>query len=298
MVYTTNEDAIVRHAKFCYKNYHTIVNNVPKDKNKYDNTPENFALIDNQLAASQMAIGESSNLAQLALSYTYTYPDKKYEDYVCILATIAQIAIDSAKRAYSVDVNKEIRRIKNNMDIERNLYPSFWKIIKPDFQVYRKSASDRERRNMINYGIHCPMSILYKYKPPRSDRHDDTIPIGYFLNTYALDENRRRCKNVERLIEKYQLKVLQTNIEGDMEGYILLRDDFDELIYDIRRIHISNNYLGLMSWLINRAFMVSDGVQANQSIMDSRIGRNKPILLRTLYAISPKQFLQVFSKNA
>ena len=68
------------------------MNNIPKSKNKYDNTMLNYALIDNKLASAQLAIGESSNLAQLALSYSYNFDDKKYIDYVCILSVIAQVA--------------------------------------------------------------------------------------------------------------------------------------------------------------------------------------------------------------
>ena len=65
------------------------MNNIPKSKNKYDNTMLNHALIDNKLASAQLAIGESSNLAQLALSYSYNFDDQKYNDYVCILSVVA-----------------------------------------------------------------------------------------------------------------------------------------------------------------------------------------------------------------
>lgn len=49
-----------------------------------------FATVDNKLAAANSAIGESSNLAQLALTYSYNYPDKKYLDAVNILAVLAR----------------------------------------------------------------------------------------------------------------------------------------------------------------------------------------------------------------
>ena len=88
-IYTTNQLDIVKYAKYCVQNYPTIVNNIPKEKNHYDNIPEDFAKVDNNLAKSQLAIGESSNLAQLALSYTYNFDDKKFDDYVCILSVVA-----------------------------------------------------------------------------------------------------------------------------------------------------------------------------------------------------------------
>ena len=89
MVYTTNQPDIVNCAKQYYKNYSTIVNNIPKEKNIYSNTPYDFARVDNNLASSQIAIGGSSNLAQICLSYTYNFDDQKYKDYVCILSTLA-----------------------------------------------------------------------------------------------------------------------------------------------------------------------------------------------------------------
>lgn len=51
---------------------------------------ETYAEIDNKLAKSQRAIGESSNLAQMALTYSYNFADTKYEDYVSILSVLAQ----------------------------------------------------------------------------------------------------------------------------------------------------------------------------------------------------------------
>lgn len=88
-IYCTNQPQIVEYAKYCYSHYQTIVNNIPKEKKTYDNTMCSFADMDNSLAQAQRAIGESSNLAQIALTYTYNFSDKKYNDYVCILSVLA-----------------------------------------------------------------------------------------------------------------------------------------------------------------------------------------------------------------
>lgn len=66
------------------------MNNIPKEKNHYDYSLETYAQIDNNLAKAQRAIGESSNLAQMALTYSYNFTDTKYEDYVSILSVLAQ----------------------------------------------------------------------------------------------------------------------------------------------------------------------------------------------------------------
>lgn len=88
-IFCTNQNDIVGYAKYCYINHPTIVNNIPKEKNHYDYSMYNHAVIDNNLAKAQMAIGESSNLAQLALTYGYSFTDKEYDDYVCILSVVA-----------------------------------------------------------------------------------------------------------------------------------------------------------------------------------------------------------------
>lgn len=88
-IFTTNQPNIAAYAIWCYFNHPTIVNNIPKEKNHYDLSMYNHAVIDNNLAKAQMAIGESSNLAQLALTYGYSFTDKDYDNYVCILSVVA-----------------------------------------------------------------------------------------------------------------------------------------------------------------------------------------------------------------
>ena len=88
-LYVTNQQQIVTFSRYCYLNYPTIVNNIPKEKNKYTNTLLNYAKIDNNLSESQLAIGESSNLAFISSVYSYTFNKPEYDDIVCILAVVA-----------------------------------------------------------------------------------------------------------------------------------------------------------------------------------------------------------------
>ena len=76
---------------------------------KYELSMDAYSEIDSNLSKSQSAIGESSNVAQLAQSYMNTFNDRKYSDAVCILSVVAQCAIDNAKRVYDIDVNEEIK---------------------------------------------------------------------------------------------------------------------------------------------------------------------------------------------
>ena len=281
-IYCTNQVDIAQYAKYCYKHYPTIVNNIPKEKNCYTNSMADYALIDNNLSHSQLAIGESSNLAQLALTYTYNYDDQKYKDYVCILSVLAQVSIDSAKRRYDIDIANEIRRIKRDMNIQEYGYPKFWLNIRSGFN-----------KDKINYDLSCPMNELSNVRFKGASVRKGVLPISHFLNKYEIKGSRRGSRKVEKIIEKYSLELLASQF-SDEDEYLLLRSDFDEMIEDIKRVHISKQYLSLMSWLVQRAFLLTP--QAYNS--HSQTHRNKSILLKTLYEVNPSCLLQVFSKNA
>lgn len=286
-IYTTNQKCIVEYAKHCYQNYPTIVNNIPKEKNSYTNDLINYSNIDNNLAAAQLAIGESSNLAQVCLTYTYNFEDKKYIDYVCILSVLAQVAIDNAKRRFDIDLTEEIKRIKNDMNIKENGYPKFWGIIRKGFNKTR-----------INEELICPMNYIFDIQVSKSRNAASTLPMSDFFVKFDMVEDRRKSKKVEELIQKYSFDLYNYNINEDEEdGYLLLRNDFEQLIEDIRCVYISKNYLGMMSWLINRAFCIGAGIKSKQEKVQSTINTNKSLLLKVLYDVNQDAFLKCFSKK-
>lgn len=307
--YTTNQIDIVKHAKYCYKNYPTIVNNIPPEKISYDNTMDNFAKVDNSLAAAQLAIGESSNLAQLCLTYTYNFEDRIFYDYVCILSVIAQVAIDNAKRKYDIDLSSEIKYIKQKIDIGEKKYPKFWLLTKQDKRKFRteEQREDRKKKNHekikdhVNYSLICPMNFLYDYEFSYYRNGKKTIPIEEFFNPQSMPKNRRKSKQVEAMIEKYSIDLYNfySNKEEwyNKENLFLLRADFDKLINDIKKIYISKNYLDLMGWLINRALYIGAGVKSKKDIMNSKTNHNRALLLKILYTLNKTSFLECFSKN-
>lgn len=336
--YITNQKDIVECAKNCYLNYPTIVNNIPKDKNKYDNTLLSHAIVDNKLAQAQMAIGGSSNLAQVSITYSYNFDDQKYKDYVCILSVLAQVAIDNAKRTFDIDLESEIDRIKVDMCVSKYKYPTFWLNIRKDFnkkhdelkkylkdinelkivpkevkngektmeEFLTKLKSDIKKKDRINRSLKCPMNYLCDLKLTKQRNENSTLSMNHFFNKYELETNRRQSKKVEELIEKYSLDLYDdwhskvgTELEEDAldENSLLLRSDFDQLIDDIKKIYISKNYVGLMSWLIDRAFLITSNTKRNKNTIDRKTNENKALLLKVLYNINPQNVLQIFSKN-
>ena len=242
-------------------------------------------MVDNKLAASQTDIGESSNLAQLCLSYSYNFKDQKYEDAVNILACVAQISIDSSKRRFCIDVEDEIKRIKRLVDIKSNGYPLFWLNIRRGFN-----------KNLINSKIKCPMNILYGYGLPKLQTKTQTIPFADFFVPHKAPADKRMAKKVEEFIQKYSIKLGEYYATEDdsYSEYLLLRNDYDELIDDIRRISLSKNSVGLVSWLINRAFMVTPHINSKCDCISTKLNKNKSLLLKVLYDVNPKIFLSCF----
>lgn len=292
--YITNQTDIVECARKCYIEYPTIVNNIPKDKNSYKNTLLNFAEIDNKLSHAQMAIGTSSNIAQIAQTYMYNFDDQKYKDYVCILSVLAQCAIDNAKRTFDIDIVNEITRIKKDMDVDTNGYPLFWKHIK---DKKNKNSNQRFNQNKINEDLQCPMNYLITLKFKNSRSNQSTLPMSYFFNKYELECSRRQSKKVEAFIEKYSLE-LYNNVFDNDDNFLLLRSDFDDMIDDIKNTYISKSYIGLMSWLLDRAFMITSNIKSNRNIINRKTNENKVILLKTLYTLNPNNVLKIFSKNS
>lgn len=287
--FTTNQPDIVEHAKNCYANYPTIVNNIPKEKNVYNNTMNDYAKIDNGLAKSQTDIGESSNLAQVAQTYTCNFNDEKYQDYVCILSVLAQVAIDNAKRRFDIDLSKEIKLIKDDMNIDINKYPSFWKLVKRNFNSKN-----------INKDLVCPMNYLYNLDISKFRDNLSTFPMSYFFIQHPIEKDKKQCKKIEELIINYSLGLLEYQIDNDSYDYtnhILLRSDFNELINSISKTYISTNYSGLMSWLINRAFLITPKLVEKTTKIKSTIKKNKPLLMKILYQVSKKSFLSCFKEN-
>lgn len=207
------------------------------------------------------------------------------------MSVLAQVAIDNAKRRFDINLTEEIQRIKKDMDIKTNKYPNFWKIIKKGF-----NASN------INPNLNCPMNYLYDLKLDKYREIDKSLPMSYFFNKFELDVNRKTCKKVEDLITKYSFDLSQFHIDSastsdSSEEYLLFRSDFEVLIRDIQKTYISGNYVGLMSWLIDRAFIISPSIKQNNASLKSTMNKNKPLLLKVLYDVNKGNLLKCFSKN-
>lgn len=188
-----------------------------------------------------------------------------------------QCAIDNSKRRFDVDISREIKRIKKDLAVSKFKYPKFWSVIKPQFN-----------KNNINQDLICPMNTLCELKIDNAKFKKNTLPLSYFVVKVEPIENKRKCKKVEEIIQKYSLDLYKSL--GDDSAMDYCFNTFDDLLEDIKKIYISNNYLDLMSFLIDRFFNITQDFKMEQKC-------NRPLLLNILYEINPKAVLKLFSKN-
>ena len=104
-------------------------------------------------------------------------------------------------------------------------------------------------------------------------------------------------KKVEEIIEMYMNKYYSTISSENEDSYFLLIVDFDNMIQYIKKVYVSKNYIGLFSWLIDRAFCVSISQKQNQYKLKSKIKKRKSILIKALYDINSANLLKCFSEN-
>lgn len=178
------------------------------------------------------------------------------------------------------------------MNLKMNGYPAFWSIIRPGFNKAK-----------INKELQCPMNYLYAMKVKKmKDLEEDVKPISDFFVEYNakdfMGNSSRTNKKVEYLIQKYSLQLKDRNhhineYEDTDEENILL-EKFDELIADIKQIVLPKKYKNVMLCLVNRAFAINAGTRGKGK---SLLNKNRPILLKTFYDISPEILLSCFSKN-
>lgn len=305
-VFTTNDPVMVEAGRRAYTYYPTIVNALKESSVTYGNTMEDYALMDNRFARSQLAIGESSNLAQLAMSYYWGEREKDLYDIFVILSVVAQIAIDSIKRLYEVDCLDEIKRIKNMPIMKREKdFPEFMKYTrKIEFQKngkYRPAEDvqfDRDKINRrINYTINCPMNhLLHILNGVKTGTKRRSYPMSDFFIRSEGVKNKKRLSKMRKLAEdcKNYVKNIQCSDMDGLAQYAMISEKYEEVI---RRMRIScSKDTTTMNRLIEIALDLDtgDGVTLEQR---KKYALYSKTILRLLFKVDCKKFLKSFKKG-
>jgi len=318
--FVTNQPTLVKCAKECYEKYPTIVNQLKESNISYENTKLAYADMDNRFAKSQMSIGESSNLAQLAMTYYWTYPNiKEYYDNFVILSVIAQVAIDSCKREYEVDPVAEIKRIKklDCMNFNKEIITKEGKIKKtksdlPRFMLYTKEIKTMKNgkelpykeikdkkdkiKNRINEDLICPMNWLQDILDEiKMSNNSNSIPTDeFFIKIKGKPQNKQMTK-IKKIIERYDkfVKYLSVKYCNDEEMlYIKLNQATDIVVSQLRKIKIGNIVT------INRLIEIALGIaKPNNNFKEKHRIKYARKVLNMLYKMDKDKFLLNFKSK-
>lgn len=290
-VYVTNQKDIVDLAKKAYLEYPTIVNAIQAENSDYKKDMESYAEMDNDISSSQYAIGRASNIAQLALSYYFHdgSNNQELEDVFIICSVLAQVAIDSAKRNFNINVNKELTRIANLECMKHNpKYPRFYAKIQKLKQ--RKSKKKRIIIDEKDIGdFNCPMDIIYRIID------EDVIDLRKYksLNTSTVnfkkifDYKLERVKNRDRKQHKKIISIVNEYDEA-IKKYDIEDEDYHENI--MREFEMCRSKLdGLTIKNDTMYSLIAYAFHSGGSICDK--------LLTVLYDKDHEAFLSCFEKS-
>lgn len=305
--FVTNNEVMVKSAKEAYKSFPTVVNKLNESGLTYQNTMKEYARMDNKFAKSRIGIGESSNLAQLAMTYYWTKKSKELYDNFVILAVLAQVIIDGCKREYEVDAIEEIKRIKKlpcmrqyvevrdkNGDVKnvKRDFPMFMKYTKKI--QYTKNGKERGRsiikeekdklRSRISDSYDCPMNDLQDaLSNVKFISSTNTIPTVSFIKQITGKANLRQMSKITSYAQELE-SMSKENMDDD--EIILYCNRYEEMLHDLRKIKVKNPKT------INRLIEIA--------LNTSTMGRKKEYLrytrnlLKLLHDTDTKLFLDNF----
>lgn len=321
----TNQKEIVKSAKICYEDYPTVVNALKESGITYSSTKTDYANMDNKFAGSQMGIGWSSNLAQLAMTYYWTetakdnFDDNKAKelyDIFTILAVLAQVEIDSSKREYEIDSREEIKRISKlpcmsltkTIEVDDDKFKTN-KCDFPEFMRYTKeipytkdgkelpyetvSKNKKKLRNRINPDLQCPMNWLEEWLDKiQNISSNNAVPTKDFFVKMQGDGNRRQMSKIRELVETYDRYVRYYTLNCNDNNYNVgdMVSISREILDRLCKIRIGNVIT------INRLIETALGLETNnnKSLFYKDGQKYTRKMLNLLYKMDKNKFLNNF----
>lgn len=323
----TNQKEIVKSAKICYENYPTVVNALKESGISYQNTKTDYANMDNKFSGSQMGIGWSSNLAQLAMTYYWTEkakenPDedlmKELYDNFTILAVLAQLVIDSCKRSYEIDGEDEIKRISQLpcMSLTKTIEydDDKFKTIKCDFPEFMRytreiprtkdgkelsyetvSKNKNKLRRRINPDLECPMNWLEEWLDKiQNISSTNTVPTKEFFIKMQGRPNDKQMSAIMSLVKEYDDCVKSSNItppKTDDDYVFTIVEKANAILEKLQAINVRN--ILTINRLVEVALGLSSeiGVSYRRKYNPAKYTRK---LLNLLYKTNKDRFLANF----
>lgn len=292
-IYATNQEDIVALAKKAYSEYPTIINGIKQlGTSEYKKDMDSYAKMDNDISAAQYAIGYSSNIAQLALSYYYDggSVSQELQDVFIICSVLAQVAIDSAKRNFEIKVSRELKRIRELPCMNRDpKYPQFYADVQEQKNKKKKNNKKLEIQAKDVGEFNCPMDIIYRII-------DDGI-----IDLRKQKELNVKTVHLSRVFE-YDLSKIKDRDRKQHLDIISMVEECDEAIKDLDRE--DEDYSQNRKREYEKCFRKVRRKTIKEATMFSLIayafhtgGSICDRLLTILYDLHPQKFLNCFKKS-
>lgn len=232
--FVASNEAFVEDCRRAMREDLVVVNAVPNAKKLVTYNAKRQAETDYAIKESQNDIGSSSNLSQLAQTMYWITGEKKYYDYCCILAVVAQIAIDGAKKSFDCDIKATIKAIKNELPDE---YPWWWNPVtgqnkSEDKCTLKDNASPIAKLRSIKWGKY---NEIDKYT-----QLDDIICRGSLkgkdltkTKKFVEEELMEACKKrFGARMEYFRALSKATTNNQKAEAKKHAQNEYDEILYD------------------------------------------------------------------
>lgn len=298
-IYATNQKHVVDLARLAYMNYPTIINGIkPTGVSNYDKSMKSYSEMDSTISSAQYDIGSASNIAQLGLSYYFDEgcKNEELEDIFIICSVLAQVAIDSAKRSFGINVKSELGRISKMPCMKRKpRYPVFYADIQKNNNKGKKGKKLEIKESDVAF-FKCPMDILYRIIDEsvidlRKHKELNTITfleskVGVNLifeyNSNRVKADRKQYKKIISIIQEYDKNVKRLDFDEESDSYSKDRlNEFEICMEKLRKLEIKEDAIYS---LIAYAFGTG-----NEDIRDS--------ILIVLYDKDKEKFLECFKKT-
>lgn len=285
--YVTDQKEIVKLARKAYKEYPTIINEIPlAGTSSYNKDMNSFAEMDSTISGNQIGIGQSSDIAQLALSYYFDrYADKgekdiRLEEIFVICSVIAQVCIDGAKRIYDITPSGELKSLKKEIMeyvSDGKIYPQFFYKSKKNKQKDKCKITEDEVRV-----FKCPMDILSdiinrKVIDTRVEKQYQVARykyLDYFMEPISdAEKSGHQFKKVKEVVEAYDRTVKDLN-KSDENYEWQIDNAFSECMTKIKKWKLKQ---GTMRALI--VYALSSGCKYPSRMMTVLYDYNSELFL-------------------
>lgn len=289
----TNDKILIDAAKRNYEKFLVPTGIVQAKKRKRRYTAEEKADLD--IKTSVNKIGEIINLSQelntmmwdlLNNGTTFAAVQELYND-IAKLDVLSNLEIDRAKKEYTIDSVKEIKKIKEKYcardENGRQIKPNFFGVI-----ARSKGYYDSEKKNYLrhdttmDYVQKCLCQHMRRYRADGCE-----LPFSSLLNTesYKYDyADRRQVSRVISIVEDYRQRIKNVWASKKMDFAVkasLANDLREECVDYIGKIRLNNSTM----------YMLLRQLEA-----DDRNGVSR-FLFNTLFAVPNESFYRLIIKS-